>query len=360
MLLHWLKPMIAWIAFPGLGVCVRRCAITTAAGALFAVTLSIGDNVQAAQKPKAAIFQKAATFQKAALFQDKTAALLKRGYVELSGEDAASFLVGNSVVIKKTDTPKGLPAYANDVRYYFNDRSTAYECAANDCWTTFWKVDGDEICFEFPESCDDATKRLYMAPRLFRAPGADEQTGRIGVYLTNKSIIHAVIRGNATIAPLIDANGVGKMIEANAADFSQDIEAASKFSGGDKKVPVKGNSAISFLIGNTFISGETATDEHGGVHLCPVQGYYYAPDGRIITFNCFHWPDSWGMHITHWKLASGRLCIEDLCGNGKFGCGDRFERVYLAPSDKRDAWFVIAEDFPRKIFGYTGNIFHFK
>ena len=79
--------------------------------------------------------------------RDKTDALLKRGYIELSGEDAVSFLVGNSVVIKKTDTPKGVRD-GLDRRYYFSDRHTAYECVTNDCWTQSWKVDGKEICFE--------------------------------------------------------------------------------------------------------------------------------------------------------------------------------------------------------------------
>jgi hypothetical protein len=316
-------------------------------GVLAVATLSVGDNVYAAQK-------------KAGVLQDKTEALLKSGYVELSGDDAVSFLVGNSVLIKKTDAPKGLSADESDQHYYFSDRHTAYECVANDCWTQFWKVDGKEICFEIPSVlCDDPTHRFYAAPRLFKAPREDKRTGRIGVYLRYKSIIHAVVRGNATIAPLLNANGVGKMIEVNSTDFTQEIEALGKFYSGDK-VPVKGLRAIPLLIGNTFISGETATDEQGGVHLCPVQGYYYSPDGRIITFNCHHWPDHWEMGVTHWKLASGRLCIEDMSGNGAFGCGDHFERVYLVPSDRQDEWLVITEDFPRKIVGYAGNIFNFK
>ncbi len=325
-----------------------NCAITILPGVLAVATLCVGDSVHAAQK-------------KAGILPDKTEALLKSGYVELSGDDAVSFLVGNSVVIKKTDAPKGFPAGDTDYRYYFSDRHTAYECVANDCWTQSWKVDGKDICFEIPSVlCDDPTHRFYAAPRLFRAPRPDGRTGKIGIYLTYKSNLHSVVRGNATIAPLLDANGVGKMIEVNSADFAQEIEASSKFSEGDKQVPVNGTPAISFLIGNTFISGETATDENGGVHLCPDQGYYYSPDGRIITFNCHHWPDQWSMHMTHWKLASGRLCIEGLSGNGAFGCGDRFEIVYLTPSDKHDEWLVLAEDFPRKIFGYAGNVFHFK
>jgi hypothetical protein len=149
------------------------------------------------------------------------------------------------------------------------------------------------------------------------------------------------------------------MIEVKANDFAREIEASSKFSGGDKKVPITGGRAVSFLIGNTFISGETVADEHG-VHLCPVQGYYYSPDGRIITFNCFHWPDFWEMDITHWKMEAGRLCIEDLSGDGKFGCGGGSELVFLTPADQRDTWHVIADDSSRKIVGYAGNVFKFK
>ncbi|TYL87947.1 hypothetical protein [Bradyrhizobium cytisi] len=326
-------------------------AITILTGVLAHGTLSVGDNAYAAQK-------------KVALFQHKTEALLKRGYVKLSGEDAVEFLVGNSVVIKKTDKPKGFPANDFDHRYYFTDRHTAYECVANDCWTQPWKVDREEICFEVPSVlCDSPAHRLYVAPRLFRSPHPDGRTGKIGIYLTSELIPHAVVKGNATITPLVDPNGAGKMIQVNSADLAQGISAVSEFSGGDKKAPIVGTRAIPFLIGNTFISGETVTDEHGDVRLCPVQGYYYSPDGRIITFNCHHEqdrPDTWSMHMTHWKLASGRLCVEDLSGDGKFGCGDDFERVYLTPSDHPNEWLVVAEDFPRKTVGYAGNIFNFK
>jgi hypothetical protein len=338
--------MIAWTGGPDRGAHTWRYAVAIVAGVTSAATLGVGDSLHAQQK------------QKAALFQDKTEALVKRGYVELSGDDAVNFLVGNSVVIKKTDTPKGVAAVDFDSRYYLADRQTAYVCVANSCSTQSWKVDGREICVELPENCDDPTYRFYDAPRLFKAPRPDQRTGRIGIYLTFKSIVHAVVKGNATIAPLIDPSGVGNMIKVNSTDFSQEIAASSKFAEGDQKVPVKGARAISFLIGNTFISEETATDEHGGVHLCPVQGYYYSPDGRIITFNCHHWPDFWEMGITHWKLASSGLCFEDLSGNGEFGCWDR--TVHLIPSNRANEWLVAADDFPRKIIGYAGNFFNFK
>jgi hypothetical protein len=95
-------------------------AITILTGVLAVVTLSAGDNVFAAQK-------------ETGTFQDKTEALRKSGYVELSGDDAVRFLIGNSVVIKPTDAPKGFPTPEYDRRYYFSDARTAYECAGNDC-----------------------------------------------------------------------------------------------------------------------------------------------------------------------------------------------------------------------------------
>ncbi len=336
--------MIARTGVPNRGAYTSRYAVTVMAVALCAATLSFGEHADAAQK------------QKAALFQDKTAALLKRGYVELSGDDAVNFLVGNTVVVKKTDTPKGIEAVDFDSRYYLSDRQKAYVCVANGCSTRSWKVDGSEICIELPERCDDPTDRRYNAPRLFKAPRPDRRTGQIGVYLTFRSIVHAVVKGNATIAPLIDPGSIGKMINVNSAE----IEASSRSSDGDTKIPIVGGRAVSFLIGNTFMSGETVTDERGGVHSCPTQGYYYAPDGRIITFNCHRWPDFWEMGVTHWKLASGRLCIEDLSGDGKFGCGADFERVYLTRSDRPDEWLVVTDEFPRKIVGYSGNVFNFK
>ena len=325
-----------------------NCAFTILMSGLALAMLSVGDNGHAAQK-------------RAGIQEDKTEALLKSGYVALAGDDAVSFLVGNSVVIKKADTPRRLRTQDYDRRYYFSDGRTVYECFADDCSTQSWKVDGQVICFEIPERCEDPTHRFYQAPRLFKAPRPDERTGRIGVYLTYKSIIHAVVRGNATIAPLFEPGAVGKMIDINPAEYAQEIEASSKSFRGDNQVPVNGARAISFLIGNTFISGETVTDQQG-VHLCPVQGYFYSPDGRIITFNCHHWPDFWSMHVTHWKLASGRLCIEDNTGNGAFGCGERFETVYLTPPDRRDEWQVVTDDSSpsRKIVGYAGNVFKFK
>src|ERR1700676_5434184 len=111
-----LRSMIAWTCLLDRGACSRGYAITIVVGVLSAATLSIGENVYAAQKEKAKILQ------------DKTEVLLNSGYVELSGDDAVSFLVGNSVVIKKTDAPKGFAAGESDQHYYFSDRHTAYEC----------------------------------------------------------------------------------------------------------------------------------------------------------------------------------------------------------------------------------------
>jgi hypothetical protein len=148
------------------------CAIAIMTGVLAVVTLSVGANVHAAQK-------------KTGTFQDKTEALLKSGYVELSGDDAVRFLIGNSVVMKKTDAqPKEFPKPEYDRRYYFSDAHAAYQCAGNDCSLQSWKVDGNEICIEFPEQCDDANNRHFIAPRLFKAPRPDPRTGRIGIYLT--------------------------------------------------------------------------------------------------------------------------------------------------------------------------------
>jgi hypothetical protein len=317
-----------------------------AAALLAAMILSLQGGACAAQAQSAAV-------------KDKTEALLKRGYVELSGEDAVRFLVGNSIFVRKTDTPKGFETPFNDEAYYFSDAHTAYDCRERECATDNWKVQGSEICFELPSRCDDADYKYYAAPRVFKAPHVDERTGRIGVYVEHGRFVHAVIRGNAANALLLDWNVTADKITLDPKDFAREIKEATAFSGGDKKVPLRGPRAVSFLIGNTFMSGETARDEHGDTHLCPVQGYYYFPDGRLVTFNCLDWPN-FEMGITHWKRESNKFCLEDVEAKGSFGCRREFETVYLTPSDASDAWFVMTEDFPRKIFGYAGNVFRFR
>ena len=302
--------------------------------------------------------------RKIAKWRDNKKALLNAGYTELSGSDAVRFLAGNSVVIRSMDTPSGWRTFPENTTnlYYFSDQRTAYECAGIDCWTSHWKVNGKDVCFEMPESCDEPQYKTYTAPRIFKAPHPNIRTGKIGVYLTNNFIMHSVIRGNATIAPLFDTNATPKMTEVNAKDFAQEIEASSKFSGGDQKVPIVGHRAIPFMIGHTFISDETVTDDQGNVHLCPKQGVYYSPDGRVITFDCDHNNDRWSMHITRWKSSSNGLCMEDLRGDGRFGCGDRFAVVYLTPSNKRDVWFVMTKQTysDKKVLAHEGNIFNFK
>jgi hypothetical protein len=299
--------------------------------------------------------------KKIAKWRDNEKAPLNSGYTELSGSDAVRFLTGNSVIIKSTDTPRSWRTFPEDTTnlYYFADRRTAYECSGDDCWTSRWKVDDKDVCFESPlQFCDEPEHKTWTAPRIFEAPHSNKGTGKIGVYLTNKFIMHSVVRGNVTIAPLFDANGTGKMTEVNAKDFAQEIEASSKFSGGDQKVPIVGRRAIAFLIGNTFISDETVTDDQGNIRLCPKQGLYYSPDGRVITFDCDHNNDRWSMHITHWKSSSSGLCS----GDGTFGCGDRFATVYLTPSNKKDVWFVMTEQaYPdKRVLAHEGNIFNFK
>jgi hypothetical protein len=316
------------------------------AALLGVTTLSLQDRACAAQRQNTVV-------------KDKTEVLLKKGYVELSGDDAVHFLVGNSVVIRKADTPKSFDEPFSDEAYYFSDAGTAYDCRAEDCAMADWKVQGNEICFELPSQCDDADYKFYAAPRIFKAPHVDDRTGKIGVYVKFGRFVHAIFRGNAANALLLDPNVTAKKISLDPKDFTREIQDASAFSGGDKKVPVTGPRAVSILIGNTFMSDETATDERGDVHPCPVQGSYYSPDGRRIRFNCHHWPDFWEISISHWK-QSRDFCLEDIIERGSFGCRREFGTVYLAPSDVPAAWLVMKKDFPRKISGYVGNVFKFR
>ncbi|MGJ5208204.1 hypothetical protein [Bradyrhizobium sp. HKCCYLR20261] len=344
--------MMAWT-----GSLKRACrrlgfAIAMTAGVLGTACPPVGASAHAQQR------------KKVPHLPDRTKDLLKRGYVALSGDDAINFLIGNSVLIRKSDSAPYLRSSVSDMSFYFKDRHTAYQCVGSDCWISHWTVDGPMICFEIPWRCDDPTYRSYSAPRLFAAPRPDKRTGVIGRYLTFNANVYAVVKANATIAPLIERpEGVGELMRVKSADFPREIETPGHGSGNGTTVPVTGDRAMALLIGNTFMSAETATDALGHVHACPTQGTYYAPDGRIIMFSCHHapgQPDSWSLHPARWTSTAGGKFKCDDPGYGEHGCLAPIGKVSLAASDRPEERLVIAEDFPRTISGYAGNVFGFK
>lgn len=294
--------------------------------------------------------------------RDKEQEFLRLGYTELSGNEAARFLIGNSVVIRKADAPKWLRDLEEDKKYYFRDADNVIECqpVATSCLTFSWGIEGNKICLSLP--CLDPEAPYSANPRVLKAPREDERTGQIGVYIEFGDNVQSIFKGNATVANFTDTNLTAKFIEVSSRDFSSEIQAAKDRADANlpAKIRVKDPRAASVMIGNTFMTGETVTDNHGTIRLCPYEGFYYSPDGRLIQFQCRE-KNKWSVSVSRWRLKSGMVGVQDDEDPEKFVYGGPIQNPYLVPSGKSDLWHVAGWALgDKQTLGYTGNVLNFK
>jgi hypothetical protein len=294
--------------------------------------------------------------------RDRDQEFLNLGYTELSGDEAVRFLIGNTVVIRKADAPKWLRDLEDDKKYYLRDDHNVIECQPFDtgCLTFPWGLEADKICLSLP--CLDPETPYSANPRVLKAPRENERTGQIGVYIEFGDNVQSIVKGNATVANFTDTNLSAKPIEVSSKDFASEIQAAKDRAdaNGPSEIRVKDPRAASVMIGNTFMTDETATDDHGTVRLCPYEGFYYSPDGRLIQFQCRE-KDKWSVSISRWKLKSGMVGVQDDEDAKKFVYGGPIQNPRLVPSGKSDLWHIAGWALgDKQPLGYTGNVLNFK
>ena len=294
--------------------------------------------------------------------RDKEREFLKLGYTELSGNEAARFLIGNTVVIRKVDAPKWLRNLEEDKTYYFRDVENVIEChpVATGCLTFRWGMEGNKICLSLP--CPDPGAPYSANPRVLKAPREDERTRQIGIYIEFGDNVQSIVQGNATVANFTDTNLTAKLIEVSSTDFSSEIQAAKDRADANlpAEITVKDPRAASVVIGNTFMSDETVTDKYGTVRLCPYEGFYYSPGGRLIQFQCRE-RNEWSVSISRWRLKSGMLGVQDNEDHKKFVYGGPIQNPHLVPSGTSDLWHVAGWALgDKQTLGYTGNVLNFK
>jgi hypothetical protein len=287
---------------------------------------------------------------------------LRLGYTELSGNEAVHFLTGNTIVVRKADAPKWLRNLEDNNKYYFRDADNVIECQPVDtgCLTFSWGLEGNKICLSLP--CLDPETPYSANPRVLKAPRENERTGQIGVYIEFGDNVQSIVKGNATVANFTDTNMTAQFIEVSSKDFASEIQAAKDRAdaNGPTEIRVKDPRAASVMIGNTFMTDETATDNHENVRLCPHEGFYYSPDGRLIQFQCRE-KDKWTVSISRWTLKSGMVGIQDDEDPKKFVYGGPIQNPYLVPSGKSDLWHIAGWAIgDKQTLGYTGNVLSFK
>jgi hypothetical protein len=293
--------------------------------------------------------------------RDKGQDFLRLGYIELSGNEAVRFLIGNTVVIRKADAPKWLRNLEEDKKYYFRDADNVIEChpVATACFTFPWGIGGNKICLSLP--CLDSGSPHSANPRVLKSP-REERTGQIGVYIEFGDNVQSIVKGNATVANFTDTNLSASLIEVSSRAFSSEIQAAKDRADANlpTEITVKDPRAASVMIGNTFMTGETITDNHGTVRRCPYEGFYYSPDGRLIQFQCRE-KNTWSVSISRWRLKSGRVGVQDDEDPKTFVYGGPIQNPHLVPSGKSDLWHVAGWALGEtQTLGYTGNVLNFK
>jgi hypothetical protein len=295
---------------------------------------------------------------------NKSAAFKKVGYVELSGEDAVRFLVGNSVLVQKSgpiDGEKdGIETQAKV--YYFLNAHSMYECGVTkepDCYVQSWGLNENRICLDLGV--------CGPPPKIMRAPSAGKRVngaGKLGVFLLFDSLVYDIVKGNRSGGPLFDAHLVGRPIQLARSDFKAEIQDASHDSGANKEIPIYGMRAGSLLIGNTFLSDDAAKfAKDPTADACPRQGTYYSPAGRVIHFTCHGSPDAtWSISISHWKIQSGRFCTDGPMDIGEFGCNRAIVNAIRAPQESGAGDKMLIQDLEsgNPLVGYVGNALNFR
>lgn len=294
---------------------------------------------------------------------DKREEYRQAGYTELTGADAARFLVGNSVIVpEKKD---GTMIISEDQIYYFLDDRTMYQCgraSEGECEVVSWTVSDRGICFGIGGCAEPFV--------VFRSPkwqDWERQSGGLGIYLTYDHFAYEIVKGNWTNGPLFDTRVSGHVIKLDRSDFAKEVTEAAQFNLPDGQIRIYGSRALGLLIGNTFISGDAQAGlKDKPESFCPEQGEYYSPEGFVLRFTCNGQSHSWSIGITRWRIVSGMLCRDGIESIEKFGCGAAVVTAIQAPqgSATREKMHVLNYDggglIANALTGYSGNIFNFR
>jgi len=293
---------------------------------------------------------------------NRSAELKKAGYVELSGDDAVRFLVGNSMLMKKSspgDGQKDGMGTGSRIYYFLNDH-TMYDCGAAEekesgCFVEAWHLKDNEIC-PIVGSCLNPTPAKIMRSPLSNGRAKDGR--KLGVYLQFDHFAYDIVKGNRTDGLLFDTQISARRIELDRADLDKEIREARDHGDGDKQIPVYVPRASALLIGNTFLSGDFAgPSKDQAANVCPKEGAYYSPDGTVIRFTCNASPDPlWTIMIARWEIEAGQFC-------GAFGGCTRVPMHAIpAPQESGASDKMLVQDLTNgnALTGYAGNLFNFR
>ncbi|WP_426409886.1 hypothetical protein [Bradyrhizobium ganzhouense] len=292
---------------------------------------------------------------------NKSAELKKAGYVELSSDDAVRFLVGNSVLVKKSSPVGGQEDILRIGRaetYYFLNDHTMYDChmwKALECYVEPWHLEDNEICPRVG-ACGTSSK-------IMKAPYPEERAKRgnkIGVYVRSDRFVYDIVKGKLSDGPLFDTRISGRPIELDRAEMDKEIRDATEHGGEGNQISISVPRAGALLIGNTFLSDDAAKlSKDQATNACPKQGAYYSPDGRVIRFTCAYGgaPEPiWTIYVEHWAIDA-RLFYVPLGGPWWAPI-----RAIPAPPTSGATDKMLVQDLTNgdPLTGYAGNVLNFR
>ncbi|MDR3469795.1 MAG: hypothetical protein P4M07_28015 [Xanthobacteraceae bacterium] len=277
----------------------------------------------------------------------------KSDYIVLSAAEGARFLVGNSVIVLRSEFDQA-NANSQDEIYYFHSDQSMYVCGRaieSQCFLRPWSIKNDEICLLQPGEC-----RPFRVLKSAKSDEFANSNGRIGRFVEYGRVTHEIVRGNWTDVPQFDPRAQARRIELSDGDLAKLAGSGSR-AGLDQHGVMLVDSAP-LMVGNTYMSEDQPVKGAGqGANRCPVHGRYYAPDGRVVDFSCDAWPDHWTIGFLHWRMISSLFCTDDATDPGVLTCGA--EVVLATPvSGPGSAKMLVREDGD-KLVGYAGNVFNF-
>lgn len=252
------------------------------------------------------------------------------GLIELHGEKARKFLLGNTLSSKD-----------GTLRYFINGHYIYYgQRKARECSVFPHRLEVDNFCDQLNPNAGCQRFRVFklLSPRSAPSSGGNQ----IGIYaagprnsttmpIVGDRFTETILKGNATECPHFSIETASERTKIDDTqpiiyNLSEISTILGREAAGDRAEELPSDRVITILVGNTVLLHETSDDDscRGGV-------VYFSHDGRIVSLRCnvgsperrADIPDTLSFTITNWKInKKHELCKNNIETYMEFYCNE--------------------------------------